>query len=163
MTTETSVQQLMHGRDGTIDETDAAIILQLQTDGRRSYTRIASELALSESAVRRRLQRLMEDGVVRVVALTDHALLGLDVRAMIGIRVSGDVEKLAMVITKIDEVERTAITAGPYDLIVDVACENNDHLLSVLNQRLRKLPGVDSMTTMTVLQSHDQRGMIDLR
>ena len=161
--TESSVQQLTRGRDATIDETDAEIIVQLQTDGRRSYTRIASELALSESAVRRRLQRLMESGVVRVVALTDPALLGRDVQAMIGIHVSGDVEKLAQVIAKIDEVERTAITAGPYDLIVEVACKDNDHLLSLLNRGLRKLPGVDSMTTMTVLQSHDRRGMINLR
>ena len=161
--TESSVQQLTRGRDATIDETDAEIIVQLQTDGRRSYTRIASELALSESAVRRRLQRLMESGVVRVVALTDPALLGLDVQAMIGIHVSGDVEKLAQVIAKIDEVERTAITAGPYDLIGEVACKDNDHLLSLLNRGLRKLPGVDSMTTMTVLQSHDRRGMINLR
>ena len=161
--TESSVQQLTRGRDGTIDETDAEIIVQLQTDGRRSYTRIASELALSESAVRRRLQRLIESGVVRVVALTDPALLGLDVQAMIGINVSGDVEKLAQVIARIDEVERTAITAGPYDLIVEVACKDNDHLLTLLNRGLRKLPGVDSMTTMTVLQSHDRRGMIDLR
>jgi Lrp/AsnC family transcriptional regulator for asnA, asnC and gidA len=153
----------MRGRDGTIDETDAAIILQLQTDGRRSYTRIASELDLSESAVRRRLQRLMEDGVVRVVALTDHAHLGLDVRAMVGIRASGDVVKLARVIAPIQEVERTAITTGPFDLIVEIACENNDHLLAVLNQGLRKLPGVDSLTTMTVLQAHDYRGTIDLR
>jgi Lrp/AsnC family transcriptional regulator for asnA, asnC and gidA len=105
----------------------------------------------------------MESGVVRIVALTDPALLGLDVQAMIGIHVSGDVEKLAQVIAKIDEVERTAITAGPYDLIVEVACKDNDHLLSVLNRGLRKLPGVDSMTTMTVLQSHDQRVTIDLR
>jgi Lrp/AsnC family transcriptional regulator for asnA, asnC and gidA len=153
----------MRGRDGTIDETDASIILQLQTDGRRSYTRIAGELELSESAVRRRLQRLMEEGVVRVVALTDRGLLGLDVHALIGVRVSGDVEKLATVIAEIDEVERTAITTGPYDLIVEVACEDNDHLLSVVNRGLRKLPGVESMTTMTVLRSHDQSGTIDLR
>lgn len=163
MTTNSAVRQLMRGRDGTIDETDAAIILQLQTDGRRSYTRIAGELELSESAVRRRLQRLMEDGVVRVVAMTDRRQLGLEVHAMIGLGVSGDVEKLAKVITEIDEVERTAITTGPYDLIVEVACADNDHLLSVLNHGLRKLPGVESMTAMTVLQSHDQRATIDLR
>ncbi len=163
MTTNSAVQQLMRGRDGTIDETDAAIILQLRTDGRRSYTRIADELELSESAVRRRLQRLMEDGVVHVVAMTDRRLLGLEVHAMIGLGVSGDVEKMAKVIAEIDEVERTVITTGPYDLLVEVACEDNDHLLSVLNRGLRKLPGVESMTAMTVLQSHDRRGTIDLR
>lgn len=134
-----------------LDDVDKAIIGQLQEDGRRSYTRIAKELGMSESAVRQRVNRLRAAGVIEVVALTDPLKLGVRLMAMVGVRVSGDVEAVADAVAAIPDVEYVVITTGGYDLLLEVVCEDESHLLSILKQ-IRTTPGVTATETFIYLK-----------
>src|SRR3954451_5100397 len=115
-----------------LDEVSKAIIEQLQQDGRRSYAAIGKVVGLSEAAVRQRVQRLIDGGVMQVVAVTDPLELGFARQAMIGIRARGGLEPIADEVAALEEVDYVVITAGSYDLLVDVVCESDEELLSVL-------------------------------
>src|SRR5918998_1356525 len=104
----------------TLDDVSKAIIEQLQQDGRRSYAAIGKVVGLSEAAVRQRVQRLTESGVMQVVAVTHPMELGFARQAMVGIRVTGPIEKIADAIAELDEVDYVVVTAGTYDLLVEV-------------------------------------------
>ena len=125
-----------------LDETARAIIEQLQEDGRRPYTRIAKEVGLSEAAVRQRVQQLIETGVVQIVAVTDPLTLGFRRMAMIGVNVDGDVRSAAEAVADIPDVDYVVVTAGSFDLLLEVVCEDDDHLFSLINDKIRAIPGV---------------------
>lgn len=125
-----------------VDETSKAIIEQLQADGRRAYASIGKAVGLSEAAVRQRVQKLVDHGVVQIVAVTDPTQIGFARQAMVGISVVGDVEAVAEQLAKIDEVDYLVITAGSFDLMAEVVVENDEHLLQLVNQRIRTTPGV---------------------
>src|SRR5689334_18089319 len=129
---------------GLLDETSKAIIEQLQVDGRRSYAAIGKAVGLSEAAVRQRVQRLTDAGVMQVVAVTDPLELGFDRQAMIGIKAEGALEPIAERLAAMDEVEYVVITAGSFDLLIEVLCESDEHLLQVLSERVRQIEGVKS-------------------
>ena len=125
-----------------LDETSRAIIAELQQDGRRPYAAIGKAVGLSETAVRQRVHRLLESGAVQVVAVTDPARIGLNRQALIGVRSDGDVQALADRLAEIPEVAYVVITAGTFDLLAEVVCEDDERLLAVINDRIRPLPGV---------------------
>jgi Lrp/AsnC family transcriptional regulator for asnA, asnC and gidA len=132
-------------RTGTrdpIDETSRAIIEQLQEDGRRPYATIGKAVGLSEAAVRQRVQKLIDTGVMQVVAVTDPLRTGFARQAMIGVSVNGDIEMIAEQLAKIDEVDYIVITAGSFDLIAEVVVEDDAGLLEVVNSRIRCIEGV---------------------
>ncbi|MSV73235.1 MAG: AsnC family transcriptional regulator [Actinobacteria bacterium] len=139
-----------------LDDTSKAIIEQLQQDGRRPYSVIGRAVGLSEAAVRQRVQRLTEAGVMQVVAVTDPKQVGFTRAAMIGIRVEGDLEKAADAIEKFAEVDYLVITAGTFDLLAEVVCEDDEHLLDTLNRRIRSVPGVRHTETFVYLQLRKQ-------
>jgi Lrp/AsnC family transcriptional regulator for asnA, asnC and gidA len=141
---------------GSLDEVSKAIIEQLQQDGRRSYAAIGKVVGLSEAAVRQRVQRLVDSGVMQVVAVTDPMELGFARQAMIGIRVRGELEAVADAVAAIDEVDYVVVTAGSYDLLVEVVCESDDALLSVLSHKIRTLENVVSTETFMYLQLRKQ-------
>ena len=116
-----------------LDDVSKAIIEQLQQDGRRSYAAIGKVVGLSEAAVRQRVQRLIDSGVMQVVAVTDPLELGFARQAMIGIRAKGALEPIADEIAELEEVDYVVITAGTFDLLVEVVCESDEHLLEVLS------------------------------
>ena len=89
-----------------------AIIEKLQRDGRRSYAGIGQDVGLSEAAVRQRVQRLIDAGVMDIVAVTDPMQLGFSRQAMVGIRCQGDTTKVAERLAKIDAVSYVVLTAG---------------------------------------------------
>ncbi len=120
-----------------LDDVSKAIIEQLQQDGRRSYAAIGKVVGLSEAAVRQRVQRLIEGGVMQVVAVTDPLELGFARQAMVGIRVSGPLEPVADAIAELEEVDYVVITAGTYDLLVEVVCESDEHLLELISGQIR--------------------------
>lgn len=138
------------------DETDKAIIAELQTDGRRAYAAIAESVGLSEAAVRARVKRLIQDGAMQIVAVTDPLQLGFARQAMIGIRVSGPVEPVADALTAEPEVDYVVITAGHYDILAEVVCESDDHLLHLVSQRIRSIEGVRETDTLMYLQLRKQ-------
>jgi Lrp/AsnC family transcriptional regulator, regulator for asnA, asnC and gidA len=135
-----------------LDDTSKAIIEQLQLDGRRSYAAIGKAVGLSEAAVRQRVQRLTEAGVMQVVAVTDPLELGFDRQAMIGIKAEGSLEPIADELAKMDEIEYVVITAGSFDLLAEVLCESDEHLLQVLSERVRQIEGVKATETFVYLK-----------
>ena len=139
-----------------IDDTSKAIIEELQSDGRKSYAAIGQVVGLSEAAVRQRVQRLTDSGVIQIVGVTDPLQLGFARQAMIGLKVRGDVEKVADELAAMDEVDYVVITAGSFDLIVEVVCESDEQLLAILNRRIRALDGVQSTETFVYLKLRKQ-------
>jgi Lrp/AsnC family transcriptional regulator for asnA, asnC and gidA len=137
---------------GLLDETSKAIIEQLQVDGRRSYAAIGKAVGLSEAAVRQRVQRLTDAGVMQVVAVTDPLELGFARQAMIGIKAEGSLEPIADELAKMDEIEYVVITAGSFDLLAEVLCESDEHLLRVLSDRIRQIEGVKVTETFVYLK-----------
>ena len=112
--------ELVNSAPGALDSFDRQIINRLQQDGRRAYGAIAEEIGLSEAAVRRRVQRLKDSGVMQIVAITDPLQLGYGREALIGIRVQGDVRLVADKIAAIDEANYVVMTAGSFDIIAEV-------------------------------------------
>ena len=135
-----------------LDAVSKAIIEQLQVDGRRSYAEIGKAVGLSEAAVRQRVQKLTDSGVMQVVAVTDPMQLGFYRQAMVGIRVSGDTTLVADEIAKLASVDYVVLTAGTFDLLVEVVCENDDDLIALLNKQIRAIEGVQSTETFVYLK-----------
>jgi len=140
----------------TLDDVSKAIIEQLQADGRRSYAAIGKVVGLSEAAVRQRVQRLTESGVMQVVAVTDPLQLGFARQAMVGIRCRGELEVVAEALGELQEVDYVVITAGSYDLLVEVVAESDDHLLELISMKIRSIPNVESTETFMYLKLQKQ-------
>lgn len=139
-----------------MDDVDKAIVEALQHDGRLPYTKLAAEVGLSEAAVRQRVGRLTESGVVQIVAVTDPLMLGFRRMAMIGLKVEGDLRAVSAAIAAIPEVSYVVIVSGSFDMMMEVVCEDDDHLLSLLNDTVRSIPGVRSTETFTYLKLSKQ-------
>ena len=135
-----------------LDEVNKAIIEQLQQDGRRSYAAIAGAVGLSEAAVRQRVQRLIDAGVMQIVAVTDPVQVGFTRQAMVGVNVEGDVRGVADKLSALPEIDYIVITAGRFDLLLEVVCEDDDHLVALLNDSIRSVPGVRNVETFVYLR-----------
>lgn len=140
----------------TLDDVSKAIIEQLQEDGRRPYATIGKAVGLSEAAVRQRVSKLLETGVMQIVAVTDPMQVGFNREAMIGVEVDGDIELVAEVIEKMPEVDYLVITAGSFDILLEVVCEDDEALLNVINHKIRALPGVRRTETFMYLKLRKQ-------
>jgi Lrp/AsnC family transcriptional regulator, regulator for asnA, asnC and gidA len=139
-----------------LDDVGKAIVEQLQEDGRRSYATIARAVGLSEAAVRQRVARMQEAGVIQIVAVTDPLQLGFRRQAMVGVRADGDVVALADALAEMTEVDYVVITAGSFDVLVEAVCEDDDHLLDLVGRRIRALPGVRSTETFVYMKLRKQ-------
>jgi Lrp/AsnC family transcriptional regulator for asnA, asnC and gidA len=138
-------------RSGVVlDDVSRAIIEQLQEDGRRPYARIAEAVGLSEAAVRQRVQRLLDAGIMQIVGVTDPLQVGFARQAMVGIRTRGDTRKAADALAAFDEVDYVVVTAGSFDVLVEVVCEDDDRLLDTIS-RIRDVDGVVSTETFLYL------------
>ena len=120
-----------------LDPVNRRIIEILQREGRSPYTSIGRQLGISEAAVRARVQRLTDAGVLDVVAVTNPLKLGFDVMALVGVQANSDLGRVADAVSEWPETSYVVITSGSYDLLVEVVCEHNRHLLDVV-QRLRE-------------------------
>ena len=135
-----------------LDDVSRAIVEQLQEDGRRPYATIGKAVGLSEAAVRQRVQKLVDGGVMQIVAVTDPIRVGLGRQAIIAISVDGDVEAVADELAGIDEVDYIVVTAGSFDLMVEIVVEDDAHLLSLVNGRIRAIAGVTRTETFLYLK-----------
>ncbi|WP_371873843.1 Lrp/AsnC family transcriptional regulator [Williamsia phyllosphaerae] len=135
-----------------LDHVSKQIIEALQTDGRRSYASVGKSVGLSEAAVRNRVQKLSDSGVLQIVAVTDPLQVGFARQAMIGIRCTGDSVVLADKLAEIDEIDYVVLTAGSFDIMIEVVCEDDDGLLELLNQKVRTQPGVTGTETLVYLK-----------
>ena len=135
-----------------LDDVSKAIIEQLQQDGRRPYATIAKAVGLSEAAVRQRVQRLLDAKVMEIVAVTDPTTLGFLRWAMVGMRVEGDLQVVVDQLSALPEVDYVVITAGSYDLFAEVVCEDDAHLLRLLNDHIRSIPQIQHSETFVYLR-----------
>ncbi|MDR3648484.1 MAG: Lrp/AsnC family transcriptional regulator [Acidimicrobiales bacterium] len=139
-----------------LDDLDKRIIEQLQQDGRRPYTQIAPAVGLSEAAVRQRVQRLVDSGVMQIVGVTDPKMIGFGRQAMIGLTVEGDTRKVADAVAALAEVVYVVLTAGSLDVLVEVVVEDDEHLLELLNDKIRAIDGVRDTETFLYLRIHKE-------
>ena len=141
---------------GGLDDNSKAIIEQLQADGRATYATIAKRVGLSEAAVRARVQRLLDSEVMQIVAVTDPLQLGFTRQAMVGVRTEGDTRLVAERVADMPEVTYLVTTAGSFDLIIEVVCEDDEELLDLVSRRIRTLAGVVSTETFVYLKLNKQ-------
>ncbi len=146
----------MAARSEVLDETDKAIVRELQVDGRMSYAHLAPLVGLSQAAVRQRVQRLIDGGLMQVVAVTDPLKLGFTVQAMVGVRASGDLRALAARLAAVEEIDYVVVTSGSFDLLLEVVCVDNDALLDLLDRDVRSLDGVVTAEVFTYLHLEKQ-------
>src|ERR1700722_13809639 len=145
-------------RHSKLDDTDRAILAARREDGRRSYGEIGEAVGLSEAATRQRVNRLRESGAMRIVAVTDPVALGHGVVATIGLRVSGDTRVAATRLAAIETVEYVVVTAGSFDLIVEVVCTDEAEMLAVINDQIRSIDGVRE--TETFMHLHTEKNVL---
>ncbi|SEM14840.1 Lrp/AsnC family transcriptional regulator [Nonomuraea pusilla] len=138
-----------------LDELSKQIIEQLQSDGRKPYAAIGKAVGLSEAAVRQRVQRLQEAGVMQIVAVTDPLTLGFPRQAMIGVNCEGDLDSVADELAAIEEIDYVVLTAGSFDVIVEVVCEGDGHLLEILS-KIRAIPNVRTTESFVYLKLRKQ-------
>jgi Lrp/AsnC family transcriptional regulator for asnA, asnC and gidA len=140
----------------SLDAVSLAIIEQLQEDGRRPYAAIGKAVGLSEAAVRQRVQKLQEQGVMQIVAVTDPLTVGFMRQAMVGINVEGDLEAVAEALAEIEEVDYVVVTAGSFDILAEIVCQDDEHLLEMITKRIRALPGVRTTESFVYLKLRKQ-------
>lgn len=138
--------------DLALDDVNKQIIEHLQRDGRMSYAALAKTIGLSEAAVRQRVQRLLDGGMMQIVAVTDPLMLGFARQALVGVRVTGDLRAVADALAAIPEVDYVVICAGGFDLLVELVCTDDEHLLHLLNDVIRTVPGVTGTETFMYLK-----------
>ncbi|MFF5209223.1 Lrp/AsnC family transcriptional regulator [Streptosporangium sp. NPDC000396] len=141
----------------SIDEIDRILLRELQQDGRISYTALAEITGLSAPAVRQRVQRLRDEGVVQIVGVTDPMALGLPVMALIGLRVDSDVHTVADRIRDLTGVIYVVLTSGSFDMFVEVVCKEPAELLAILNDHIKRVPGVTRAEVFTYFGIHTHR------
>ena len=141
------------GRRPALDDLDKSIIQCLQLDGRRPYAQIGRQLKVPEATVRQRAERLISRGIVQIVGVTDPLAMGFQQPALIGLCVDpGKLDRIAEQIAALEEVTYLVVTAGRFDLVCEVVCEDNEHLLRVLTDRLADIDGIRSSETLVELR-----------
>lgn len=139
-----------------IDEVDREIIRNLQQEGRMPYSKLGPAVGLSQAAVRQRVQRLLDGGVIQVVAVADPTTLGLAVQALIGIQAEGNVKPIADSLSAIHEVEYVVTTAGRFDLLAEIVCTDLHSLYDLVNDQIRTIEGIRSTEIFTYLAVNKQ-------
>ncbi|MDX6639507.1 MAG: Lrp/AsnC family transcriptional regulator, regulator for asnA, asnC and gidA [Solirubrobacteraceae bacterium] len=137
--------------EASLDDVDRAIITQLQVDGRLPYSKLGPLVGLSEAAVRQRVQRLTERGLMQVVAVTDPLVLRDSTMALVGLRVQGDSRKVAEQLSALPESIYVVAVSGTFDVIVELVCDSREELLAVLNDKVRAIPGVTATESFMYL------------
>lgn len=141
----------MSRRPIDVDAVDKAIIEALARDGRTAYAKLAPVVGLSEAAVRQRVTRLRESGVIQIVAVADPLALGFKVQAIVGIHVAGDVRAVAHALAEFEAVDYVLITTGRFDIFAEVICRDTAALLELINDHVRSIPGVRATEVFTYL------------
>jgi Lrp/AsnC family transcriptional regulator for asnA, asnC and gidA len=143
-------------RELSLDDVDWAIIEQLQEDGRRPYGRIGEAVGLSEAAVRQRIQRMIENDAMKIVAVTNPWLLGNRIAATVGVQIQGEVLGIAETIAAIPQVDYVVLTSGSFDILFELQCRDQADLLKILNDYVRPTPGVLRTETFIYLSLFKQ-------
>ena len=156
MSADTDDRAGRHAEPFRLDELSKKIIERLQVDGRQSYATIAKAVGLSEAAVRQRAQRMLDAGVMQIVAVTDPRQVGFARQAMIGLTVDGPLAPVADALVEMQAVDYVVTTAGSFDILAEVVCEDDHELLDLLNEQIRVIPGVRTTETFVYLRLDKQ-------
>ena len=133
----------VNGSGNELDAIDYEIIASLQEDGREAFAQIADRLHVSPGMIRSRYNRLVDMGILRVVAITNPLQMGFHTMALIGIKVEGGkLMEVANKIVELKEVIYQIIVSGSFDIIIEVMCRDQSDLLKFLADRLYKIPGI---------------------
>ncbi len=142
-----------------MDELDRLILQALQLDGRTPFTRIAGWAGVSETTIRARYQRLVDQGVVRTVGIIDPNALDYQAAAIVAVSTEpGMVAKIASTIAGVPEVSYLVTTLGSYDLILEVFCRDLSHLTDVVTRQIQQVPGVRATETLVITESYKLAG-----
>jgi Lrp/AsnC family transcriptional regulator, regulator for asnA, asnC and gidA len=126
-----------------LDDTDLKIIEALRKEGRVAFAQIAEQLEVSPGMIRQRYNRLVDQGFLKVVAITNPLRMGYKTMAMIGIRAEGSkLLAVAEKISKLDEVIYMIISSGRFDIFAEVICRDHEDLLRFITEKLSTIDGV---------------------
>ena len=127
----------------SLDETDLSIIDAMRKDGRVAFAQIAEQLGVSPGMIRQRYTRLVDQGFLKIVAVTNPLRMGYKTMAMIGIRVDGSkLLNVADKISKLDEVIYLVVSSGRFDIFAEVVCRDHEDLLRFITEKLSTIDGV---------------------
>ena len=147
-----TTRRTLPARTGGLDAVSKRIVEELQRDGRRSYAALAETVGLSEAAVRQRVRRLLDEGVMQIVAVTDPLTVGFTRQALVGIRADGNLREIADQLSALPELEYVVVCAGSFDILVELVCEDDEHLLHLLDDSIRSIEGVREAETFVYLR-----------
>ena len=140
-----------------LDDTSKKLVELLQQDGRRSYAELGKAVGLSEAAARQRVQKLLDAQIMQIVAVTDPMGLGFHRVAMIGVKTTGDTRLVADAIAALPAVSYLVLSAGSFDILAELVCEDDADLIDLLNSRIRTIDGVASTETFVYLELQKQK------
>jgi len=136
-----------------IDEVDLQIIKILNEDGRTPFSQIAQRLGVSTGMIRQRYQRLVQEGILQVVAVTNPMLMGFTTMAHIGVKVDvSHLQEIADQIANFEEVIYLVLLTGSYDLHIEVVCRDQAHLLDFLTNKLHSVEGIKDTETFICMR-----------
>lgn len=138
------------------DPTNRKLIRLLNENGRRSFTELASLVGISEAAARQRVNKLVSSKVIHIAAIPDATAIGFHRKAMIGIRHQGSIGPLAEKMGALPEVSKVVVTAGGFDVLIEVVCKDDEHLVRLINQSIRSVEGVQTTETFVYLKEEKQ-------
>ena len=131
---------------------DQKIIQLLQANGRASHVRIAKDVGLSEATVRRRLQSLIQDEIIRVVAVPDLKKMGYTTVALVGVQADPDkIDAVAEKLAQLPEAHYVSLTTGSYDIFMWVALASSEGLGKFLRQKVGVTEGIRRTETFVHL------------
>lgn len=143
----------VRARPRLVDELDRKIIKMLQTDGRLSNTEIARVLEITETTVRKRIARLLDERLISIVAVPTPEAAGMNLSAIIGVSVElTAIHKVADAIRSYQEVRYVGMSAGRYDLMIEAFFTDQEHLLEFVTDKLGSLSGITSLETSIILK-----------
>ncbi|GLW65145.1 AsnC family transcriptional regulator [Actinomadura rubrobrunea] len=124
-----------------LDAVDAVLVRELQRDGRATFQALADRVGLSRTAVRARVQHLLESQVVRVVGIVHAAVVGAEAIGHVSVTVDGSAREVAAVIAARPAVSFAALTAGPHDVVAQIRTRDDAALAAEVDY-IRSVPGV---------------------
>jgi Lrp/AsnC family transcriptional regulator for asnA, asnC and gidA len=138
------------------DATNRELIQLLNENGRRSFTELAAQVGISEASARQRVNKLVATGIIRIAAIPNASAIGFTRKAMIGIRHEGSLGPLAEKMRSLPEVSKVVVTAGGFDLLIEVVCRDDEHLVKLINESIRSIAGVQTTETFVYLKEEKQ-------